>query len=189
MKMKIIPLLISLLMLINLSSVSAYRNPVFTNNLGAMPISCSIYSDQAGVNGIHTGDNMIKVKSILGEPKYTSDISSGGGKYYYDNLEIVFVDFSGEGNPIVVDIKARGNAITLDGVKVGMADSVLSKVYGTADVIYIEKHSAPKLSQEKNKKYRDRDKTVYTYYANECLTMSFVVNNGVIKEIHIHLSD
>lgn len=37
----------------NVPNVHAYRTPEYTYNLGGLPISCSIYSDQASLTGIH----------------------------------------------------------------------------------------------------------------------------------------
>jgi hypothetical protein len=71
-----------------------------------------------------------------------------------------------------------------------MSENVLTQAYGMADEVYIEKHTAPKLSEAQNQKYDERlNRTVYTYNANECLSMHFIVRNGIITEIHIHLSD
>ena len=112
--------------------------------------------------------------------------------YEYKGLTIKFLAFGKSGEPIVWDMEATkvGDVSTMDGVKPGMAESVLLKVYGTADVIHVEKTTAPKLSEEQNEKYRKRvDKTVYTYYANPCLTLSFIVKDGVIIKINTHLTD
>ena len=44
--------------------------------------------------------------------------------------------------------------------------------------------------KEQNQKYDERlNRTVYTYNASACLSMSFIVRNGIIQEIRIHLSD
>lgn len=184
-------LLLCISMLIAVPSAHAFRTPEFTYNLGGMPISCSIYSDQASLADIHADDSMQKVTSLLGSPN-----SSHNRTYRYTDkgLIISFVDWGGNGNYTVVDIEAtKCDVATLDGVKVGMSESVLSKVYGTADEVYIEKRSSPKLPAEQvtkiRKRYGSLNKTTYTYYANPCLTMSFVVGDGVIQKIHIHRSD
>ena len=172
-------------------SVHAYRTPEYTYNLGGLPISCSIYSDQASLAGIHADDPLQKVTAIFGKPK-----SSYKATYNYidKGLTISFVDWDGNGKYTVVDMEATKSGVaTLDGVKVGMPESILSKVYGTADEVYIEKKSSPKLSAEQMEKIHKRFgsliKTTYTYYANPCLTMSFVVGDGLIQKIHIHRSD
>ncbi len=169
----------------------AYRTPEYTYNLGGLPISCSIYSDQASLAGIHADDSLQKVVAVLGKPK-----SSYKNKYNYidKGLTVSFADWGGNGKYTVIDMEAtQSDVATLDGVKVGMSESILSKVYGTADEVYIEKRSSPKLSTEQMEKIHKRFgsliKTTYTYYANPCLTMSFVVGDGVIQKIHIHRSD
>ncbi len=177
----------------SMNEVSAYREPAFTTNLGGLPISCSVYAEQVGIGSIHTGDSPQVIRGQYGEPKNISD--EGGIRHYYDGMIFTFVDFSGEKKPVLADIRVTknmkvGNNATPDGVAVGMSEDVLTQVYGMADAVYIEKHLAPKLSEEQNKKYDERlNRTVYTYNANECLSMHFIVRNGIITEIHIHLSD
>ena len=177
----------------SMNEVSAYREPAFTTNLGGLPISCSVYAEQVGIGSIHTGDSPQAVRAQYGIPKNISD--EGGIKHYYDGMIFTFVDFSGEKKPVLADIRVTknmkvGNNATPDGVAVGMSEDVLTQVYGMADAVYIEKHLAPKLSEEQNKKYDERlNRTVYTYNANECLSMHFIVRNGIITEIHIHLSE
>ncbi len=172
------------------SEVLANRKPEFTHNLGGMPISCSIYSDQVALNGIKCGDSVQKVTAILGKPM--NIVNNKMLTYIYKGLTIKFLAFGKSGEPIVWDMEATkaGDVSTMDGVKPGMSESVLMKVYGTADVIHVEKTTAPKLSEEQNEKYRKRaDKTIYTYYANPCLTLSFIVKDGVISSIHMHQTD
>ena len=142
------------------------------------------------MNGIKGGDSLQKVRAILGEP--TSVSKNKMLTYYYRGLTIKFVDFGGSGKTVVYDMEGtkQGEVSTLDGVKPGMPESALSEIYGTADVVRVEKVVAPKLSGEQNEKYRKRlDKTIYTYYANPCLTMSFTVKEGIISSINIHLTD
>lgn len=177
----------------SMNEVSAYREPKFTTNLGGMPISCSVYAEQVGIGSIHTGDSPQAVRAQYGIPKNISD--EGGIKHYYDGMIFTFVDFSGEKKPVLADIRVMknmkvGNNATPAGVAVGMSENVLTQAYGMADEVYIEKHTAPKLSEAQNQKYDERlNRTVYTYNANECLSMQFIVRNGIITEIRIHLSD
>ena len=184
-------LLLCVSMLIAVPSGHAYRTPEYTYSLGGLPISCSIYSDQASLAGIHADDSKQKVIALIGKPKNNSEKTF----HYIDKgLKISFVDWGGDGKYTVVDMEATKSGLaTLDGVMVGMPESVLSETYGTADSVYIEKRDSPKLSAEQMEKIRKRYgaliKTTYTYYANPCLTMSFVVGNGVIQKIHIHRSD
>ena len=56
--------------------------------------------------------------------------------------------------------------------------------------IGLQKNELPKLSAEQNNVIKSRlDKTIYTYNANPCLSMSFTVQQGVIKNIEIHRAD
>ena len=193
---KIAGLLVGLVVGLSVGSMNeadAYREPEFTTNLGGLPISCSIYPEQAGIGNIHTGDSVAAVRACYGMP---DNITDGNGlRHYYDGMILTFVDFAGDKNPILVDIKVTknmriGNNATPAGVGVGMSEYVLTQAYGTADEVYIEKHTAPKLSEEQNQKYDERlNRTVYTYNASACLSMSFIVRNGIIQEIRIHLSD
>ena len=129
-----------------------HRVPTFTYNLGGMPISCSVYRNQISLNGIHAEDSLEKVRNILG---IASFVSKKGGilEYdYKDNLQVYFADYEGNGSYVVFHIKAgrESTAATIDGVKVGMPETVLSQVYGTADNIDIRQSKAPKLSLEQN---------------------------------------
>lgn len=180
-------------LIIGSSTVSAYDPPKVTKNLAGLPISCSIYPEQAGISNIHTGDSVAAVRACYGMP---DNITDGNGlRHYYDGMILTFVDFAGDKNPILADIKVTknmsiGNNATPAGVGVGMSEYVLTQAYGTADEVYIEKHTAPKLSEEQNQKYDESlNRTVYTYNASACLSMSFIVRNGIIQEIRIHLSD
>ena len=172
------------------SDVWANRKPEFTQNLGGMPISCSIYRDQASLNGIKCGDSVQKVTEILGKPM--NIINNKMLTYLYKGLTIKFLAFGKSGEATVWDMEATkaGDVSTMNGVKPGMSENALLEVYGTADVVHVEKTTAPKLSEEQNEKYRKRaDKTVYTYYANPCLTLSFIVKEGVISSIQVHQAD
>jgi len=168
----------------------AMRNPEICRGLGGHLISCSIYNDQASFKGIKSDESVQKVLRTLGKPKSVS--TTNGLTYYYDGFSVGFVDWGGKGNPTVTDIKVwSGDAgSTLDGVKCGMSETVLTSIYGTADGIYIQKNELPKLSAEQNNVIKSRlDKTIYTYNANPCLSMSFTVQQGVIKNIEIHRAD
>ncbi len=176
-----------------IASVCLARRPVeYSYNFGAVPISCSIYAEQAAVNSIHGSDSMGKVLSILGEPKYRTDDSAP--QYTYDGIHIKFVDWGGDGRYTVCNIETNqlGTASTVDGVSVGMPESVLSEIYGTADEVKIEKRMAPKLPEKELQVYRQRvDEmvTVYTYNASAAIRMSFTVKKGIITNILVHVSD
>lgn len=172
---------------------AAYDPPIITRDLGGFPISCSIYPAQAGLGGIHTGASIADITNTLGAPKRTAN--DGSVKYYYEGLTLTFVDFGGTGEPILCDIRAdkeMGNQgyATPDGVSVGMPEDILNTVYGMADNVYIERHTAPKLTEEQNQQYDMRlNKTVYTYNVGECLSMYFTVQRGIITEIRIRQVD
>ena len=176
-----------------IASVCLARRPVeYSYNFGAIPISCSIYAEQAGVAGIHGNDSVGKVISVLGQPQFRS----GGAApvYTYDGVSIKFVDWGGDGRYKVCKIETnqKGTVSTADGVCVGMSESVLSEVYGTADEVKIEKRMAPKLPEKEMQVYRQRVEemvTVYTYNVSPASSMSFTVKKGIITRIVVDVSD
>ena len=164
----------------------------YSYNFGAIPISCSIYAEQAGLAGIHGNDSIGKVISVLGQPGYRS----GGSTpvYTYDGVSIKFVDWGGDGRYTVCKIETnqKGTASTVDGISVGMPESVLSEVYGTADEVKIERNMAPKLPEKEMQVYRQRvDEmvTVYTYNVSAANSMSFTVKRGIITRIVVNVYD
>ena len=176
-----------------IASVCLARRPVeYSYNFGAIPISCSIYAEQAGVAGIHGNDSVGKVISVLGQPQFRS----GGAApvYTYDGVSIKFVDWGGDGRYKVCKIETnqKGTVSTADGVCVGMPESVLSEVYGTADEVKIEKRMAPKLPEKEMQVYRQRVEemvTVYTYNVSPASSMSFTVKKGIITRIVVDVSE
>ena len=176
-----------------IASVCLARRPVeYSYNFGAIPISCSIYAEQAGVAGIHGNDSVGKVISVLGQPQFRS----GGAApvYTYDGVSIKFVDWGGDGRYKVCKIETnqKGTVSAADGVCVGMPESVLSEVYGTADEVKIEKRMAPKLPEKEMQVYRQRVEemvTVYTYNVSPASSMSFTVKKGIITRIVVDVSD
>lgn len=170
--------------------VYASRAIEFSHNLGGLPISCSIYREQASLKNICVGYSERDVRAILGKPSWVNR-KEPLTLYYKNGLSLKFVNYGGDGIPLVVGIKVTGNSgySTLDGIKVGMSEKDIIKVYGEPDTITTEMHKAPKLSAEKNKKYERLNKTIYTYYANPMLTLSFTLNNGIIKSIDICQTD
>ena len=176
-----------------IASVCLARRPVeYSYNFGTIPISCSIYAEQAGVAGIHGNDSVGKVISVLGQPQFRS----GGAApvYTYDGVSIKFVDWGGDGRYKVCKIETnqKGTVSTADGVCGGMPESVLSEVYGTADEVKIEKRMAPKLPEKEMQVYRQRVEemvTVYTYNVSPASSMSFTVKKGIITRIVVDVSD
>ena len=168
-------------------STAFAREPIIIGNLGGIPISCSVYASQIAVNGIRTEDNIDAVNRVLGKPWSSTKLRGGSYKNYYGGVLVMFIALD-PNNPVALDIVAIGKGMqTPDGVAIGMPATVLSTVYGTADSVVTERHTASKLDAAKQKEHARRlDKTIYEYNANECLTMSFVVQNNAIVEIHIH---
>ncbi len=175
-----------------ISHVCVAQRPVeYTKNLGAMPISCSIYEEQAAINGICVGDSMKKLLSIFGKP-YNASQSGYRIELSYMGASILLTAWNADENYIVttITVDGRGDFKTADGVSVGMPENVLSQIYGTADSVSTERHSAPKLSEKDNEEYRKRlDKTIYAYNVNESVTMWFTVKSGIITSIKVHASE
>lgn len=177
-------------MSVSLPSAMAAREPVFTSNLGGTPISCSVYAEQVAIDGVHTGNTAGYITKKLGMPDSTYR-DRGIIKYYYKGLDISLADFSGNDIYTAFDLEtSSAEHYTPDGVGVGMDETVLSNVYGTADSIWTETYMSPKLSDDVNRKNQIRfNETVYTYNVNEGLSMSFIVKQGLISKISIHQAE
>lgn len=162
----------------------------FKRDLGGIPISCSVSIEQVAINGIHAGDSPLDVYEKLGKPNF---VSRGDHtlKYTYGSLLIYFMDLDGDGHYTAYDISSSNKtSCTPDGVSVGMSDSVLSNIYGTADRVKIITCVSPKLSSEIDaSNQKELNETTYIYNFNECLSLSFTVKNGIIKTISIHQSE
>lgn len=173
-------------MSVSLPSAMAAREPAFTSNLGGTPISCSVYAEQVALDGVHTNDTATSIIKKLGMPK-SSRTDGGIIHYYYKGLTISLANFGRKGSytAYALETSSAGH-YTPDGVGVGMSEEVLSNVYGTADSVWTKVYNSPKLSDEVNMKNQARfNETVYTYNANACLSMSFIVRKGIISEIKI----
>lgn len=182
--------IVLLLMAGNNTAAFANRAPVITSNLGGTKISCSIYEDQATVAGVRPGFSETQVRKILGAPGSVHYLNSTLD-FFYPSRTIRLVDFGGDGSYVLVDINTTNkNDATLDGVRVGMPETVLNEIYGEADAVWKTTYESPKLTSEVNQKNHARfDENVYQYNANETIKMSFKVQKGIIKEIHIHQSE
>lgn len=170
----------------------AQADPSVQYNLGGYPITCSITWDQAAVAGIHPWDTPEQVIDALGSPDHTY-YGKGTMQYVYTGkLRIDFVTWGRGGSYIVKQATVFGpwTVGTPGGVLVGMNESVLNDVYGTADTVTTKTAYAPKLSEEQNAKYRQRyDETIYTYYMNQVTSLSFQVREGTIRNIVIYTTD
>ena len=174
--------------------VFAQRQPVFTNDFGGTRISCSVYRKQVALNGVYAGESVEEVRQALGAPYYINRAQGTLEYHYSGGLSVSFADFSGTGDYTVFRIEAsqsrEGKMSTPDGVSVGMPETVLSDVYGTADAVWITKYISPKLPASDDEKNQLRcNKTTYVYHCNEGLSMSFVVQRGIITEIIIRQSE
>jgi len=187
-------LLICIFLLVITNYAGANRKPEFMHNLGGSPISCSIYNDQASLAGIRIDDPLNRVTAILGKPQSINRSSGISVTYYYKGLKIDFMQWGEPGSPFTVAnmIATSNDVSTIDGVSVGMNESILTKVYGTADAVYTKTFVAPKLSAADNATIQRRfglNNTVYVYNVDACNSMMFTVSNGIIKEIKIHHSE
>ncbi len=183
-------LLLSILLLT--APVFARAETGVQTNLGGYPITCSITRDQAAVGGIHPWDTPEQVINALGSPDHTN-YGKGTMQYVYTGkLRVDFVAW-GRGGPYIVKqatVFGPWTVGTPGGVLVGMDESVLNDVYGTADTVATKTAFAPKLTEEQNARYRQRyDETVYTYYVNQVTNLSFKVREGVIQNIVIYTTD
>jgi hypothetical protein len=183
-------MILSACMILTASPVLANREPVFTHNLGGTPISCSIYMEEASIDGVHMDDTSVYVLKKLGTPR---SIRKEGGilKYYYEGVDISFADYRGNGTYTAFNIETSSEGhYTPGGVGVGMGEQVLSDIYGTADSVWTKTYNSPKLSEEVNQKNQARfNETIYTYNVNEGISMSFTVKKGLISEISIYQSE
>ena len=185
-------LLICISLIAVTSFTDANRKPEITTSLGGLPISCSIYSDQASLAGIHTDDPLNRVISTLGNPLRIVTHDESYMTYFYRGLEIGLKKWGPDVPYTVVDMVASygDKMYTLDGICIGMSEKSLQDVYGMADVVCVEKTYSPKLSKQQNEQIQKRiNRKTYTYHAHTLLSMMFSVNNGTISEIRIHRAD
>lgn len=106
------------------------------------------------------GSSVEAAKAKLGTPNY------GGDKLYFPNGIVIEVE---DYNPGIVEeiSTTTGAAATPGGVQVGMAESVITNIYGAPD-----------------KLDRDDDDTEYTYYSSSYgKKMEFKVVGGTIVKI------
>ena len=179
-----------LLLSLAVGGTALAREPEIMSNLGAITISCSIYPSQAGVAGVRTGISQSQVEEVLGAPQSVK-YGRGTMEYSYPSRTLLLVHFSPEMPYVLTDIKTSNREdATVDGVRPGMAETVLNDVYGQADAVWTKKYESPKIPEEDNQKNHDRlDETIYEYHANKTTTLAFKVRQGVIREIHVHQAE
>ena len=108
----------------------ANKIPEFRTNLGGLPISCSIYSDQATINNVKSSYRLKDVYAVLGKP--SSEYKREGITYVnYEGLYFTFADYSGDGNLSIRSITTahKSGATTIDGVKPGMSEDFSMRVW------------------------------------------------------------
>ena len=128
--------------------------------------AASVSSDAIAIDGVAPGSSVESARAKLGTPDAVA-----GDKIYFPNG--IVIDVADHNPNLVEEIETRSAGATPGGVKVGMSESVLSEVYGTADKVD-----------------RDYDDTEYTYYSGDnSKKMEFKVVNGTIVEIKCELRD
>ena len=179
-----------LLLSLAVGGTALAREPEIMSNLGNITISCSIYPGQAGVAGVRTGISQSQVEEVLGAPQSVK-YGRGTMEYSYPSRTLLLVHFSPERPYVLTDIKTSNREdATVDGVRPGMAETVLNDVYGQADSVWTKEYESPKIPEEDNQKNHARlDETVYEYHANKTTTLAFKVRQGVIREIHVHQAE
>lgn len=173
------------------ASADASAEVRYMTNFAGIPISCSIEKSQAAIAGICGNDTIEQVASVLGRPNSTSVDKYGSYiDYSYPGISIRFWNIGTDKKYRVsaMNVSTKGY-YTPDGVEVGMPADVLSRIYGTADVVYTEKSAAPKLSPDQQARYERLGKTIYTYNVSAGLALQFVVRNNKITNIEMLLAD
>ena len=127
-----------LLLSLAVGGTALAREPEIMSNLGAITISCSIYPNQAGVAGVRTGISQSQVEEVLGAPRSVK-YGRGTMEYSYPSRTLLLVHFSPEMPYLLMDIKTTNREdATVDGVRPGMAETVLNDVYGQADAVSLD---------------------------------------------------
>lgn len=128
----------------------------------------TVSTDKIAIGGIKPGMSAEELIRIAGQPDEKS--IERDDWFYHNGFAVEFDDDSG----VIEEIKTRYNTVaTPDGVFVGYNESVLTKIYGTADKV-------------KRKQYS----TEYTYYSTDYTSkMKFTTVNGTITKISCELDD
>ena len=128
----------------------------------------TVSTDKIAIGGVKPGMTAEELIRIAGQPDEKN--IERDNWFYHNGFDVEFDDDSG----VIEEIKTRYNTVaTPDGVFVGYNESILTKIYGTADKVK-----------------RKRNLTVYTYYGTDYLRkMKFTVENGTITKISCELDD
>lgn len=128
----------------------------------------TLSADKIAIGGIKPGISAEELIRVAGQPDEKS--IERDDWFYHNGFAVEFDDDSG----VIEEIKTRYNTVaTPDGVFVGYNESVLTKIYGTADKV-------------KRKQYS----TEYTYYSTDYTSkMKFTTVNGTITKISCELDD
>ena len=137
-------------------------------SISAANCSATVPKDEIAIGGIRPGITANELISIAGNPVSRND---KGNEWYYNGFKVEFDD---DAPNFIDEITTRENSFpTPGGVYVGYEDSILTRIYGTADQVK-----------------RKHDATVYTYYsADHSRKMKFKVVNGVIVQITCEMND
>ena len=128
MKMKAFLLLLAMMCVLG-ATCFAERSPI---NQNAVPLP----QERMALGGIHVGDTMEIVKSILGDPDskdygYSQMAEKKVATWAYGNsASIYFFESEGEYYVQIVKVDADNGFATPDGIKVGMDENALKKAYG-----------------------------------------------------------
>ena len=137
--------------------------------------------ERMALGGIHVGDTMEIVKSILGAPESQDySFSQMAEKKvatwkYGDSATIHFFENDGEYYVQIVKADADNGFSTPDGIKVGMDEKALKKAYGEPNFYVASKNGAAK----------------YRYRNDRYSQVEFVfqVMNGIITNIGLGFND
>ena len=167
-------LLVLTIMCVLAATCFAGRAP---HNPNATPLT----RERMALGGIHVGDTMENVKSILGAPdsQETGYSQMSENKFaiwkYGDSASIHFFEHNGEYYVQIVKADADNGFSTPDGIKVGMDEKALKKAYGEPYFYVASKNEAAQ----------------YRYRNDRYSQVEFVfqVKNGKITNIGLGFND
>ena len=141
----------------------------------------SLPHERMALGGVHVGDTMENVKSILGDPDskdygYSQMAEKKVATWAYGNsASIYFFENNGEYYVQIVKVDADNSFATPDGIKVGMDEKALKKAYGEPYFYVASKNGAAQY------RYRN-DRYSQVEYV-------FQVMNGKITNIGLGFND
>ena len=173
MKMKAFLLLLAMMCILG-ATCFAEKAPL---NQDAVPLP----HERMALGGIHVGDTMENVKSILGDPDskdygFSQMAEKKVATWTYGNsASIYFSENNGEYYVQIVKVDADNGFATPDGIKVGMDEKALKKAYGEPYFYVASKNGAAQ----------------YRYRNDRYSQVEFVfqVMNGKITNIGLGFND